>query len=305
MEYRIEPEHIEEILEFKLSERLKNIIKNFDLRYEVVENLFRQEKYLVDVINVLTSDIEFSGKHRLSSWESGWEQNLEEFNSSGDYSKLIPKYHGKKKYVRWKKQIIKPLVDFFDYKIHICILDAIIEKWIGDTKHFYEFGCGPAYHLLRTSNVFPEISYYGLDWTENSQKIIRSINEKFDKNITGKRFDFFNPDDEVEINSNSLVVTVAALEQTGENYKKFVEFLLKKKPSLCINIEPMSEFLEKDNLLDLLSIKYFEKRKYLKGYYDYLLQLEKEGRIEILDSRRTFAGSYFIDGHSLVVWRVL
>jgi hypothetical protein len=67
----------------------------------------------------------------------------------------------------------------------------------------------------------------------------------------------------------------------------------------------MSETLNKDSLVDLLSIKYFEKRNYLSGFLEYLSALEKQKRIEIIDIRRTYAGSYFIEGHSLVVWRPL
>ena len=58
-------------------------------------------------------------------------------------------------------------------------------------------------------------------------------------------FDFFNPNYDIDIPKNSAIFTCNSLEQIGENYKEFINFLLEKKPSLCINFEPMSELLMK------------------------------------------------------------
>ena len=66
----------------------------------------------------------------------------------------------------------------------------------------------------------------------------------------------------------------------------------------------MSELLDDNNLIDSLSVKYFDKRKYLNGFLSHLNNLEKEGKIEIIKQQRIFSGSYFIEGHSLVVWKI-
>ena len=39
----------------------------------------------------------------------------------------------------------------------------------------------------------------------------------------------FNPDTTLKIQNNSAVLTVGALEQLGKNFKKFINFLIKKK----------------------------------------------------------------------------
>ena len=83
-----------------------------------------------------------------------------------------------------------------------------------------------------------------------------------------------------------------------------VDFLLIKKPELCIHLEPIDELLDNDKLMDSLSIKYFRKRNYLSKFLPYLESLEKDGKIEIIKKQRTYSGSYFIEGHSLIVWRV-
>lgn len=261
------------------------------------------EQYLIKVVDTLTGDITQSGGHRLQQWENGWKENLEAFISTKNINLLIPKYHGKHRYVRWQQKIINPITVNFDYKIHIHIIDSIIDYYSKDIDNIYEFGCGPGYHLARLSSYYKTKNFYGLDWTTTSQEIIQQINKIYNTSITSHRFNFYNPDTNFKIADNSLVYTIAALEQVGSDFKDFIQYLIDNKPKICIHLEPISEMLDGSNLIDLLSIKYFEKRKYLSGFLTYLKELEKKQEIEIIDARRTYAGSFFIEGHSLVVWR--
>ena len=64
----------------------------------------------------------------------------------------------------------------------------------------------------------------------------------------------------------------------------------------------MAEPLDDKNLLQFLSIKYFQKRKYLKDYITKLRVLEKSGVIKIHDQRKTGFGSLFIEGYSVIAW---
>ena len=84
-----------------------------------------------------------------------------------------------------------------------------------------------------------------------------------------------------------------------------ISFLLSKRPEICIHMEPIDELLDDDKLIDSLSIKYFRKRKYLNKFLPYLEELEEKGIIEIIKKQRIFSGSYFTEGHSLIVWRVI
>ena len=299
---KIIPEDIENILGFKISDELANRVNSYNLVYE---DLTKEERdqYLLRFVDVLTSDIVVSGKHRIAEWEKGWGENLESFKTSKDISLLIPKYHGKNRLVRWKGEVIKPLVDNFDYKIHVCFVDAILEHYIGsDITDVYEFGCGPAYHLIRLSQK-NKWNLHGSDWTNASQELIKEINKTLDLNIDGFNFNFFEPDYSINMSNSSAIYTVAALEQIGSNYEAFVEFILDKKPSICIHMEPIDELLDETKLMDYLSIKYFRKRNYLQKFLPYLEQLEKDNKIEIIKKQRIYNGSFFIEGHSLIVWK--
>ena len=98
-------------------------------------------------------------------------------------------------------------------------------------------------------------------------------------------------------------MTIAALEQTGQNYKKFINYILKQKPKICIHIEPINELMDKNNMLDLLSVLYSRKRNYLDNFLTYLKLIQKNNQIKIIKNERTYLGSLFIEGYSVVIWK--
>jgi hypothetical protein len=296
---------IENILGFEIDEKTKNKVSSYNLEYEELTKEKRDE-CILDILNVLTSDIKKSGKHRIKDWEDGWNENLEKFKTTKKIEDLIPKYHGKNKIIRWKGEFIQPITENFDYKIHICFVDAILNHYLKECENIFEFGCGPGYHLLRLNDSFNKgVNFFGLDWTKNSQLLIDEINKILKTDIKSLNFDFFNPNMEIEVPKNSGFYTVAALEQVGENFNHFIDFILLKKPTICVNIEPIDELLDDKKLIDNLSIKYFRKRNYLQNFLPVLEKLEKENKIKILKKIRTYSGSFFIEGHSLIVWKVL
>jgi hypothetical protein len=302
---KITIESIEEVVGFPISDSCKALINEFDLTYRELTQQERDE-VILNTINVLNDDIEYAGKHKLEKWEKGWYENLELLKQEKTTSSLIPKYFGKYDIARWKGDWVKCETEYFDYKLHAILVDAILHQYVG-TKYdnLFEFGCGPAYHLLRFSNFNKDINLVGLDWTVASQNIIKEIKERgINNKITGYNFNYFEPDYNVDIPNNSAIFTCASLEQIGKNYKEFVDYLIEKQPDLCIHFEPSSELLDENVLVDKLSILYFNKRKYLKGYLTYLKQLEQENKIEIIHAQRLYGGSYFIEGYPVIVWKV-
>lgn len=298
---KIEIDDIEQVLGFEIDEMVKDKVRQFDMSY--VE-LSKEERdgVVMGILSKLDEDIVYSGKHRLQDWERGWGENLQQFKDKDEVSSLIPRYHGKYDIIRWKGDFVRTESPDMDYNLHICLVDSILNKYIKDGDSVFEFGCGPGYHLLRFSD-YRKVSLFGGDWTRASQSIISDINEKFDLGIKPFNFDFFNPDYTIVVPDESVFYTVAALEQVGENFKSFVDFIIEKNPRLVINMEPIDELLDSEKLVDYLSIKYFRKRNYLNGYLPYLEKLESEGRIEILRKQRINYGSLYVEGHSLIVWR--
>ncbi len=249
------------------------------------------DQALIQIIEILLDkSIPFSGEHRRKQWEKGWGENL----NSGDG---IPKYFGKYPINRLKGELVMGISKNYEREMLYTIVDKLAQKYLSKAENVYEFGCGTGHNLWRVKAANKRAVLHGFDWTTSSNEIVRSMGWHAEK------FDFFNPDKSIKLKPKSAVYTVAALEQTGENYKKFVSYLLKNKPSVVVHIEPMPEYLDSSKLLDYLSIQYMAKRRYLKGYPTYLEELEKKGKLKILESRRSGVGSYLIDGYSILVWK--
>lgn len=295
---------IESLVGFVISNECKKMINDFDLEYESLD-LNERDQVILKVMNHLNTNLISAGDHRLDQWEKGWFENLELLKMGKSVYNLIPKYFGKNKYVRLNGEFFKSDVKDFDYKNLIILIDSYLHEFVGKKyENLFEFGCGPAYHLLRFGNFNKHINLTGLDWTESSQMIIGEISDsKINDKIKSHKFNFFEPDYNIQIPNNTAIFTCNALEQIGENFNEFLEFILDKKPDLCINFEPMTEFLDENILLDKLSILYCQKRNYLKGYFSKLKYLEEIGKIEIILEKRLFFGSLFLESISVVIWK--
>jgi hypothetical protein len=300
---KIELKDFETAFGEKVSNFIKDKIKECDFSYDL---LSEEEKnnFLIKYFNVLTDDtVKKAGPSRIKDWHNGWLENCNEFDN-GLLTSLIPKYFGKFPYVRWNKEIIKPRNKDFEYNMARILQYWLFEKFFLDVNHVYEFGCGTGHNLLRVNETCQNSKKIGLDWATSSQKTIKKINASLGTNFDCDIFDFFNCNRELILEKNSGVYTFAALEQINDKYEDFVNYLIENKPSICLHIEPIAELLDENNLMDFLSKKYFEKRNYLSGFYNCLKDLENKGKIEIIFEKPSFIGSIYINGYSIVAWRV-
>lgn len=256
-------------------------------------NKKEEELAIIHILETLLDDsIPYSGAHRKKQWEKGWGENLESGNG-------IPKYFGKYKVQRLNGRFITSNDPNFEREQLYTIVDSLAKKYLSECAAVCEFGCGTGHNLWRIKPINKSAKLWGLDWTKSSKGLVDSMG------FNGYTFDFFNPDYNFKLTEKTGVYTVAALEQVGTGFKPFVKYLLKNKPAVVVNIEPIPEMLDSTKLLDYLSIQYMHKRKYLRGYLTYLEELEKKGKIKILEKRRSGIGSFLIDGYSIVVWQPL
>ena len=288
----------------KVSDFIAKKISEAELIYSTITEKERDE-VILKIISVLLDDsLPFSGKHRFKQWEKGWRENLDGYLENQDDKFLVPKYFGKYDIVRVNGQFVRVASPNFETNIISAITYWVADKYLREFKNLFEFGCGPGYNLLKLREINSKADIWGLDWVKSSQNTIKHIAIRHnDKHLFAYKFDYFNPNYSFKLPPKSAVLTVASLEQTGQNYKKFVEYLLKNKPEICVHIEPIAELRDPKTLPDYLSIEYFKKRKYIKGFLDYLRKLESRGKIKIIKAQRTNSGSMFVDGHSLIVWK--
>jgi hypothetical protein len=302
---RITSEDFKKYFKKEQSNYFKKEIKSLEYQYLNQED--EKEKILEIIKTVIEKNIKKSGKSYKKKWNSGWNENYNLFKKSKKIKDLIPKYFFKNKISRIGNKLIKTKSKNFDYKILRLITLYIFLKYLKKESNIVEFGCGTGHNLLALSKINKAAIIYGLDWAQSSQKILKIISQKY-KKISGHRFNYFNPklNNEINLKKNDWsCFTVASLEQLGNDFLKFLNFLKKNKPKIIINIEPINELMSQDKILDYLSVKYSKKRNYLDNYYNYLKKLEKNKIIKIIEVKKSYFGSFYINGYSIIVWKFI
>ena len=275
-----------------------------DMRFRYLRGQER-EQIILKVLRVLNQPLEISGPARKARWESGWSENLEGFIKSGfDLTELLPKYYKPGEIMRWNGEYLLPLEGKFEVYIFTILRLWLFNTYFRTVSHVYEFGCGTGHNLVVLRNLFPEKQLIGLDWAQSSQETLALLNQKLGLGVEGGVFDMFTPDASFPIVPHGGVLTMGALEQLGSSYLPFVEFLLQKKPAICVHVEPIFELYDQTKLFDYLGASYHQKRGYFKEFLTTLRTLEAQGVIEILKIRKTL-GSMCSDGYTMIAWKPL
>jgi hypothetical protein len=288
------PEHI--------PDACREMISANDFTYNVLDGKEHQV-VIEEATAVLGTQLEVAGAHRQARWEEGWSENLSDFIDSGyDLKTLMPKFMHPGEVMRLEGQYIRPVDERFEMNLNAVLHHWIFNNWFSSLENIYEFGCGTGHNLVTLAELFPDKNLHGLDWAEASQGIIKLIAEKYGYEISGSKFNLLEPDNKYRVEPGSGVFTTGALEQIGDSFRPFLEYLLDQSPEICIHLETTRELYDLNNPFDLVAARYVEVRGYLNGYLTRLRELEKEGRVEIEQAHRVF-GSRYHDGYTLVVWR--
>jgi hypothetical protein len=272
------------------------------LGYEILVGSEREEQLLRALRGSEAAELRASGPHRAGDWERGWQENLRAFEQSGgEASKLVPKYN-RHLVLRLRGDYVRVGDAAFEYTVYTALRQFLFRRWFGDVRRVVEFGCGTGTSLVLLGEMFPRLQLCGLDWAESSQQILARLSQRVGRKIEGRRCDMFAPGD-VDLGAGTGVFTSAALEQLGERWEPMLELLCARAPSLCVHLEPLYELYGEDALFDDVARRYHRHRNYLRGFVPRLQQLERDGRAEILELRRTGFGSFFHEGYGIVVWR--
>ncbi len=286
-----------------ISDECKEYIINTDFRYRKLSCEERENIILETLLRIESGELSESGPHRKPDWEEGWQENLTEFvNNDFNLKYLIPKFVRRNAVMRLCGEYIMPFNTDFEVACVNVLRKVLFGRYFSEARSIFEFGCGTGLNLVELAALFPEKRLFGFDWAKTSCEIVSKIAELKNLRMESGLFDMYNPDYELNLTASDAVFTVGAMEQLGTNYIAFLNFLLKKKPLICINIETTNEIYTNKTLSDYAAIKYTKKRNYLFGYLKTLISLEKRGDIKILQEQRTFGGLYH-EGYSFVVWK--
>jgi hypothetical protein len=286
---------------------VSDIIDNYGLAHRPLTPRETESAVLKLVQTVCSESLPLSGPARHPTWEEGWAENLRAFDVSKSGPELAePRYYNKSPIVRWHGELYRIESDNYEYNMLKSLQYFIFYKYFRDVNDIFEFGCGTGHNLFRVADVNPAARLHGFDWAESAVKFVNLMYQHKKIGAQASQFNFFDPPSGAHLPEKSGVYTVAALEQVGENFGPWINYILRQKPRIVVHIEPIAEVLKpRENLLDDLCIRYMEKRNYLKGYLPYLKKLEREGHIKIHDVIRTRVGSLFIEGYTIVTWSCL
>jgi SAM-dependent methyltransferase len=237
-------------------------------------------------------------------WELGWGEVFNQYKKTNDVSSLSAKFPSRSIISRLNGEYIHPNSHDFHQSLYTSFHYWAFEKYFKNAKEIFDFGCGTGENIKHISDVYTAIKLHGLDWAQSSVDIVNLMAKELHINAEDRKFNIFEPDYEMDMPNGSAVYTCESLEQVGDNFRPFLNFLLAKKPYVVVHFEPIKEFYDNDNLLDYLAIKYHTLRKYLNGYYTELIKLEKQGLIRILKQSRIRYGGTYHDS-SVIVWEVL
>ena len=291
-------------------EQLPEICRRFasTLDYEcLLPSKEIRDEIILGVVQHIDSDKPTRvGEQRAGIWESCWSENLESFVSGGhDLERLVPKFIKPGQPVRLNQDYVFPRNPCFELDFYKVCRAFLFDRYFASVKSAYEFGCGSGFNLVAMSQQFPNVNLYGLDWSKSSYEMVGMLAQSHGLKIKGLPFDFFNPDRALDLDPESGVITMCALEQVGSRHEAFVDYLLAKKPKICVNMEPLVDLYDETKLVDYLAARYHRKRGYLDGFLPHLQDLATKGRIEILEIKRFYFGSPYHEGYSYVAWRPL
>lgn len=278
-------------------------IAQLEYEYEALDN--SDEKALIAEIQeeILQKKFVKAGQLREASWEKGWDENLQEYIKSKNIDDLIPKYFGKSTINRLGQHFIRATSKNFDLNMLRAIEARLFTEYLSEQKNIYEFGCGTGHNLLFLRKINSDCALFGLDWARSSQETLRLLSQTLaDEKINGKNFDYFSPDFDFKLKPSSAVFTVASLEQIGNSHGPFIDYLMKNNPSIVVHIEPFRDLLDDQNPVDLTSIEYMKHRNYIEGYCESIYELQRNSKAKVHLFERTFIGSKYVDGYTILVW---
>jgi len=288
--------------ENEISGECRRFIVNTDFHYRFL-NPAEKDNVIYESLRCLEEKVfSPSGPHRKGAWEKGWSENLNAFcESGGDTVHLIPRFVRRNAVMRLNGEYIISSNPNFETAFVTVLRMVLFNKYFEKSRAIFEFGCGTGLNLVAAGEMYPGKNLYGFDWSESSCAIIEQLQKSKQLNIHGRLFDMYEPDNSIKIGKEDAVFTVGALEQLGMGFQPCLEFLLLKKPQVCLHVETMNEIYTRKTAADFITLQYTQQRRYLTGFLDALRENEKQGKIRIMQVQRTFGGQYH-EGYSFVAW---
>jgi hypothetical protein len=238
-------------------------------------------------------------------WERGWAELAGQLEHQRITTKTLrPQYFHSQVPCRLFGALVEQVTPDFEYWVGLCVRFAIFSTYVHDRHHIVEFGCGTGINLLLLAQLLPGSRLVGCDWAKPSQRILAQMARESGEAIEGRRFNMLKIEGDCgAIGADSAVMTVHALEQLGDGWRPFLDFLLARRAGIYLHIEPLIELYDSSVPLDALAIRYHRKRNYLEGFLPAIKKLAEDRQVEILTLRRTLFAGLYHEAYSVLAWR--
>ena len=272
--------------------------KFFPIQYDEL-NSEQYKEYYELCLEMLNKKLEID-------WQDDWFNVLQNLRTNNENVKSIirPKWFRESAFVNIQNCLSLTETPYVDWEYQLITRQMLFYTHLKDIENICEFGSGSGTNFYLINEILQDKNFILSDISVTSLKIIEELKRKLNRNnLTYSNIDI-EQDIDLQLPDNTAVITTSVLEQIGDNYKNFINFILKEKPQIVINVEPIVELLDSKNGFDNVMNLYCEKRKYLAGYLTELEKLEKQKKIKIIMKKRTMVSGTFIE-NSVLIWKVL
>lgn len=290
---------------------VKRVIKDTNLKLRV---LSREERdhVVLEVLRRIREDRQLVGApSRTEAWSQGWAENLKEFQDRKSDEALVPKFMRANQPIRWQKEFYVPEDTRFEENFAEILRAYVFELFVDEgINEIHEFGAGTGWNLLRGWNLLdrpPALKLFGSDFVASSVELIRGVAIEYSAPIEARLFDMKKPDGSYAFGNprSSGVFTFGSLEQLAGDLEPMFDFLIEKKPSLVVSIEPAAETYDTEGLVDFTAHWFQTQRGYTSGMLGRLSEMQNQGLIRIERMKRLGFGSMMMEGYNLFIWRIL
>lgn len=237
------------------------------------------------------------------AFERGWSENLERIRERGvSLENLKPGYFRGSPFLRYSDGLVVSDNEQLEFELFKVARMCIFRRFLSGFENIVELGCGSCENLFMLAEMFEGVNLYGSDWTDASLRIMEHLSRTMGRNIAGFHLDMLAPETAFQLPTGAAVITIHAFEQLGEKFDAIIDFIIDLHPAIVVQYEPVTSFYNPDALLDYLALEYCTGRGYLKGYYERLLELERQGRVKVLEAWRPGLGGVLHEA-SMLVWK--
>lgn len=246
------------------------------------------------------------GGDDLRVWDDGWREVADRLRGRPiTIDALRPQYFRGEPVCRFEGRYVQAMTAGFEYDAGLVLRRLIFDLYLRDVETVVELGCGTGINLLLMAEQFPRSRFIGCDWAQPSCDILAEMARQTGRSIEGHVFNMLTATGwtGAEIDSRTAVVTVHAMEQLGDGWRPFADFVRRRRPALCLHIEPLLELYDAGSAFDGLAHRYHLKRNYLTGFYPYVMELVRTGQAALLGARRVRFGGLHHEAYSILAWK--